>query len=372
MKTVCEPNKCNGCMACRSVCPKQCILVQDDIVAFNAIIDESSCVECDRCKKVCPNTTVVEKRMPVEWKQGWADRKIRSQSSSGGAASALMRSFIAKGGFVASCLFKEGKFVFEITKDMNVVKRFAGSKYVKSDCCGIYEKVAARLKTHKVLFIGLPCQVAALQNYVQNKDDLYTVDLICHGTPSYKLLDKFLREHGIEPRECSDIHFRSNTSMGMSVDGITLNPEGMDDYLRVFLDSLDYTENCYTCQFARLDRVGDITLGDSWGSEYKDELKKGVSLLLIQSERGKELVYEAEMELKDVDISIATRENQQLMYPCPLKPERDKFLDMIKRGKSFSSATFAVRKKFVIKRAMKKAIAWIGTRKRSAYNITVI
>lgn len=52
-------------------------------------------------------------------------------------------------------------------------KNFAGSKYVKSNPVNIYSKVAKELKTgNKVLFVGLPCQVAAVKNYVKNESDI--------------------------------------------------------------------------------------------------------------------------------------------------------------------------------------------------------
>ena len=43
-----------------------------------------------------------------------------------------------------------------------------------------------------MLFIGLPCQVAALNNYIKDKKNLYTVDLICHGSPSPIILEKYI------------------------------------------------------------------------------------------------------------------------------------------------------------------------------------
>ena len=34
MKTVCDANKCNGCMACLAVCPRKCITIRDDIKQY--------------------------------------------------------------------------------------------------------------------------------------------------------------------------------------------------------------------------------------------------------------------------------------------------------------------------------------------------
>lgn len=94
-------------------------------------------------------------------------------SSSGGVALAIISSFIQNGGYVASCLFKDGEFIFELTNDLEMSKKFAGSKYVKSNPNGIYLKIKERLKTDKVLFIGLPCQVAAVNNYIRIKKLIY-------------------------------------------------------------------------------------------------------------------------------------------------------------------------------------------------------
>lgn len=356
MKSVCELNKCNGCMACSSICPKNCISIVDNIFSYNAVKDMDICINCGQCEKVCPNNTVLEKMFPIEWKQGWAEWNVRSKSSSGGAASAIIKSFIQSGGYVASCLFKDGEFVFELTNDLEVAKRFAGSKYVKSNPTGIYKKIQERLKTDKVLFIGLPCQVAGLKNYIKNQDNLYTIDLICHGTPSPQILEKFLAEKKIKIKECNDIKFRTNTAFGLADDGKTFTPEGTDDYLITFLDSISYTENCYECQFATTDRVSDVTLGDSWGTEYKEEEKNGVSLILIQTEKGRDLVYNAKLEMKNVDLEKARNENHQLRHPSTKKPQRAAFLNDIVSGKSFALSTFKLYKKRIIKRNIKKVL----------------
>ena len=118
------------------------------------------------CEKVCPNNNPVDKVQPQKWYQGWVC-KTREQSSSGGAAAGLTQNFIQNGGYVAACLFKDGEFVFDITNDLDYARKFAGSKYVKSNPKNIYSKIHERLKQgDRVLFIGLPCQVAALNNYI--------------------------------------------------------------------------------------------------------------------------------------------------------------------------------------------------------------
>ena len=363
MKTVCNENMCNGCMVCVDKCPRQCISIKDSVFAFNAIRETDNCVECGACEKVCPRNTQSKKSKPISWYQGWAEKQIRIEASSGGAASAIMKCFIQNNGYVASCLFKEGKFLFDITNDVKIAKRFAGSKYVKSNPAGIYRIIKERLKTDRVLFIGLPCQVAGLKNYIGENNNLYTIDLICHGTPSPKVLVQFLREHSIDIREIKDIKFRDSVSMGIVSNGEKICPEGIDDYLLAFLDAVNYTENCYNCDYATIERISDVTLGDSWGTEYTEEIRNGVSLILVNTQKGEELLSKLDFNLKPVNFEKAIASNDQLRHPSVLNPNREKYLNMLKSGKSISYASFALYKKTIIRRNIKKLLIKLHLRK---------
>lgn len=334
MKTVCDLNKCAGCGACLDVCKKKAISIKDSLKSMNAVINESRCINCGACERVCPNNTVVKKEKPIEWYQGWIP-KMRDNSSSGGAASGLIRAFILNGGYVAACLFKDGQFLFDITNDIAYAKCFAGSKYVKSNPINIYSKVAEKLKTgNKVMFIGLPCQVAALKNFVRNRENLYTVDLICHGSPSPRILEKFLNENKVDITAIKDLKFRNKTAFGLESGYKRISFDKQQDlYTFAFLTSLDYTENCYSCRYASLERVSDITLGDSWGSELSDEeQKKGISLILCQSSKGLELVHAAGFEIKDVNLEKAVAANHQLRHPSEKPEKRELFFANIDKG----------------------------------------
>lgn len=275
MKTVCKLNQCAGCKVCLDICKKNAISIVDSLYAMNASIDENLCVNCGACEKVCPNNSVLQMKRPQEWYQGWVDA-TRQTSSSGGVATGLMESFIRNDGYVAACLFKNGEFVFDITNDLNYAKKFAGSKYVKSNPQNIYKKVSEKIRAgNKVMFIGLPCQVAAVKNYIKKCDNLYTIDLICHGSPSPQILSGFLHENNVDIQSISELEFRNKEGFGLQsgYKRISFDDES-DLYTFAFLTSLDYTENCYSCRYATLDRVSDITLGDSWGSELEERSKK--------------------------------------------------------------------------------------------------
>lgn len=361
-------------MACADRCPKKCITIEDRITAFNAVIDEKLCINCKVCEKVCPNISVPEAKQPIKWAQGWAEDSIRNSSTSGGAAASIIKSFIENGGYVASCLFEEGQFRFKITNDLVTARRFAGSKYVKSSAAGIYNEIEERTKTDKVLFIGLPCQVAAVKNYVKNTSNLYTIDIICHGTPSVKLLDLFLKEEGFNLSDIADIKFRKKSDMKVDGDKNAISiSQSMDAYTCSFLKSINFTENCYSCGFAKLDRVSDITLGDSWGSEFKDEESKGISLILCQTEKGKELIDATNLELHTVDSEKAVRNNHQLVGPALCPPERENFLQMLHSGKTYKTSTSKCLPKMMIKQQVKHILLVLHVKKDPGdYGITII
>lgn len=361
MTTVCELNKCTGCMACVDICPKNAINIKDSLDAYNAVIDADKCINCNLCHKICQNNNNLELSKPIKWYQGWAeDEDVRSRSSSGGAATALMLSFVENGGYVCSCIFRDGQFLFDVTNKKEDIGMFAGSKYVKSNPQGIYKKIKNLLNNgEKVLFIGLPCQVAALKLFVgeQLVDNLYTVDLICHGTPSPQLLQMFLKQYGYELKDIKNIAFRKKNKFqvrdgdkGIITNGVT------DSYIISFLNGVCYTENCYSCKYAQFNRVSDITLGDSWGSDLSEEKDKGVSLVLVQSDKGCELIEKADLILKDVDINNAVANNKQLEHPSVKPIKYDRFFKSLKSGTSYNKSIFKAYKKQYIKQLIKKAL----------------
>ncbi len=362
MKTVCRKDNCTGCMACREVCPRKAIWVVDDWASFNAVIDEEKCVNCNLCKKVCQNNRQIKGVHPIMWKQGWAlDHNIRENSSSGGVAQAIELSFVKSGGIVCSCAFENGIFGFFLAETEEDVKKFRGSKYVKSIPYGVYKKVELKLKEGKrVLFVGLPCQVAAIKNAIHEKDqdNLYTIDLICHGSPSPKILDVFLEQYNINIKDLESIQFRNKNKYSIKGNMHYIEPKGvLDKYSIAFLNSICYTENCYSCQYAKIERISDITLGDSWGSDIDaKEMKKGISLILSQTQKGNQLLEQAGLKLMDVDLNKAIANNHQLEHPSVKPAMWGEFFRAIKEGKKFNSVIRKLYPKQCAKQLIKRIL----------------
>lgn len=367
-KTVCESGMCTGCMACVDLCPKSAIKILDRIESYDAVIDSTNCVECGACHKLCrqKNDAVLSK--PISWKQGWAYGKQREKSSSGGVASAIAKSFIRSGGIVCACTGCSEDYCFKMYTDEESLNETAGSKYVKSNPSGSYTKVRDVLKNGKrVLFIGLPCQVASLRAFVGEKNEayLYTIDLICHGTPSPQILSKFLANQIINATDDQNlsVRFRDNGSyaFGISINGRRIRQKGsVDAYTSAFLKGYSYTRACYSCKYAGLERSGDLTLGDSWGTDLpKEAQEKGISLCLCQNGKGIELLKMADLQLHDVNLERAVESNAQLMAPFCMPKNRARFFKEIEHGHSVNYSLFVCMPVYSLKQYVKnKLLQW--------------
>ncbi len=120
------------------------------------------------------------------------------KSSSGGAFSAFATEILQNGGVVYGAAYeiKNGNYVLQHIR-INTIEelpKLQGSKYVQSTIFDALPCIKKDLESgKKVLFSGTPCQVDSLNGYLKKEyDNLYTVDIICHGVPSQKLLNDYI------------------------------------------------------------------------------------------------------------------------------------------------------------------------------------
>ncbi|WP_420535958.1 Coenzyme F420 hydrogenase/dehydrogenase, beta subunit C-terminal domain [Clostridium thermopalmarium] len=104
----------------------------------------------------------------------------------------------------------------------------------------------------------------------------------------------------------------------------------MDPYFSSFLTSKTYRPSCYSCKYACETREGDFTFADYWGIElFHPEFysPKGVSLLLINTQKGKSFFKEFKDDIDYIlsDIKYAIQRNGHLNKPA----ERPKIRDII-------------------------------------------
>ena len=94
--------------------------------------------------------------------------------------------------------------------------------------------------------------------------------------------------------------------------------------------------SCAECRFKEFPRIADITIGDFWGIELtEEECKYGLSLVMLNSEKGRELFDMAKESLvyRKEKLELAVAGNPALLHPAPLSPNRKRFFELLKSRK---------------------------------------
>ncbi len=352
----CVSSECTGCSACASSCPQKCIVMQKDTKGFShPIVNQKKCICCGICIKVCGQVVDQVKRTRTYPKELYAaistDEIIRANSRSGGVFTELAKCFLRNNGWVYGAAFAPNlEVVHRGINDENSYNIFAGSKYVQSDINDCYIQVANHLmKGESVLFSGTPCQVEGLQSYLRVKkvdvSNLYTVDLICHGVGSPEIYREYLsfikKERGGGGIVSFDFRDKSNGWLSHKESILTISREKYTDTTLATMYEKNYSlrQSCFRCKYTTLERVGDITLGDFHGIEKRtDESKyldnKGVSCVLINSEKGWELWNECESKLQTLALKkddIAKLGHPNLHRPTEIPTEYFSFWKLRER-----------------------------------------
>ena len=352
IKNICPKEDCTGCMACLNACPYGAITIKRDEEGFDRpVLLEKKCKDCGICRKVCPINHHPSISQPLLIFSGWSkDENIRLNSSSGGAFVELSRIILSRGGIVFGCALDEELKAVHISVDNmdDLVKKISGSKYVQSKIGNSYKLAKEYLLQGKdVLFSGTACQIAALRNYLHKEySNLITVDLICHGVPSPMIFEDYKKY--MEKKlniKIEDIKFRckkySWIFFNMSIyghvekNGTQKSYVGCyyeDPFIRGFLRDYFLRPSCYKCKFTSLERVSDITIADWWGYKKtsetdKDYRYKGVSIILVNTDKGKKYVEKLQMVLKERTMEEAIRTNRCLTKPFDSPKNRAQFWD---------------------------------------------
>lgn len=249
---------------------------------------------------------------------------IRYNSTSGGAFSEFANVILAEGGIVVGAKYNEQNLVeHTIVDSYSGIKELRQSKYLSSSVGDVYKHVKDKLiKDKLVAFCGSPCQVAGLYSFLsKDYDNLFTMDFICRGVNSPKAFKAWLGE--IESKEqlkVTRVWFKYKDGGWKSSpkrtrldfkDGSHKIYEGKNNlYMHGYLSSNLYIRPCCgDCQFKGVPRKSDVTFADFWGIEKELDDDKGTSLLLINSEKGKDLFsrVRSNMEVyeKDFDTIFA-------------------------------------------------------------------
>ncbi len=340
-QTLCDKERCTGCGACMNICPNGAISMKKDLYGFeHPFVDRVKCDNCLLCVKTCPEQNPPSFSAPIKVYAAYAMQdSIRRTSTSGGIARILSEYVMQSNGEVYAHSFSENfdlmcrKIASE--KDLD---RCAGSKYVQSSIVGSLKNLREDLAAgKKVLFIGTPCQVAAIENLVANyRNNLITVSFICGGVPSISFFKDYISNLKIYD-DIEDIRFRNNNEYGLyginNSEIVFYKERWKCEYLIGFDEHIIQRESCFRCQYAKTERIGDITIGDFWGIDSINnsarDISIGVSLCMITSEKGygiiKELHENDLIWLEEHSLDQAIKCNPRLLSALERKNEVDLF-----------------------------------------------
>ena len=320
LKDVVDWNLCVGCGACAYACPKGNIsLINIEKEGIRPKFASAECASCTECLEFCPGYQVdsylAAGRIPKQsegdhefgpsleiWEGYASDPEIRFRASSGGILSALSLYCLENEGMAfvlhagADPAHPWGNKTFQSRSRDEVLAR-TGSRYAPASPCDGLGAIEA--SDTPCVFVGKPCDttgvaLARRQRPGLDKNLGLVLSFFCAGTPSsWGTLD-LMQSLGVGADEADTVRYRG---------------EGWPGRFRVKVKdgqrevSYSYNESwgrlthyrpsrCHICPDG-LGRVSDISCGDAW-HEFSDNNDPGRSLVLVRTERGREILRKAQ------------------------------------------------------------------------------
>ena len=271
----------------------------------------------------------------------------------------LAEGFIEKGGYVCGAVLDSGDMEIrhKIADNTNDIIPMRKAKYAQSNIGMLYRDIKKLLDDEKnVMFTGTPCQVAGLYAFLEKDyDNLYTVDVVCNGVPSQKLLKTYVEEISLLPSVSTDdeppkpvhVFFRnkkrpgiaSNHSIRIQFDNGreyegTLRDD--DPFEHAYHDRLALRKSCSDCAFCEFPRQGDLSIGDFWDiSEIEPGMsdRLGTSLVFVNNPKGRQLYDSIRHRLfkrKLMKIKTDDIKKNRLSALNPANPMRERFMNLLR------------------------------------------
>ena len=310
---------CTGCGICASVCPTEAITMAFDNEGFyRPILNVEKCIDCSACIKSCYKYNHIseyniERHPEVRLYACKAkDKSILQSTSSGGIAYLL-----------AKTLYKEGYrcygVVYDLTKDYAThicaekeedIDLFKGSKYIQSVTFPAFKEMIAKNKVaEKTALFGTPCQIYAVSQYldrVKKRDNFILIDIYCHGCPSVKLWQAYIRQlkEIIGNSSYNQVFFRSKrkgwgnfvVTLELEDSPVFVSKRTNNQFYQLFFSKLMLNDACIDCSLRGSLAFTDIRLGDFWGKCYDCD-ETGVSGVTLVTKKGSEIFNRIRSEI---------------------------------------------------------------------------
>lgn len=341
-----EENRCYGCELCANSCPTSAITMEFINGFKQPVVNKQKCINCGKCYKVCiaRDNVRTKNSSTLKYYYGYtSDKEALHNSASGGAAFEMYKIILSHfNGIVYGVLYNEESGIPEYTRvdSLDKISKLQGTKYAQATKGSIYKLIKKDLdESRTVLFIGTPCETAAVKRYVGKEyKKLFTVQLICMGVTSPCIFKAFTIEkcngsiHDVHERYKNDNEWFNSYFCA----------KGIKNYHRPF-DLTEYSflfkwigrSSCYECGYKGQNRVADITIGDFWGAKnYVSKINsEGMSIISVHTPKGQillELMQWTELQNYDED-----RFNRHVNNCREINNNRDAILNACLQGMPF-------------------------------------
>lgn len=304
-------HECTSCQMCAAVCPKDAISIDlNEDGFYRPVLDTEKCVDCGICRSICYKYDsqigdfCQEKLSATMLYGAFAnDREVISNTTSGGVADLLARQLINKGYKCVGVVYdsESDTAVHRVASSVEETIGFRGSKYIQSYTFSAFKKIVKECKTEKYAVFGTPCQVYAIDRFLNKRkvrNDHILIDLYCHGCPSMNIWKKYIKnvKMKISKDVVDGVNFRSkikgwgNFYVEVEVDGkpVFYSDNRNNEFFDLFFSDQVLNEACNDCLLRSTLAYTDIRLGDFWGKQYVMN-NRGVSAVSIVTEKAKEL-----------------------------------------------------------------------------------
>lgn len=264
------------------------------------------------------------------------NNEIREKSSSGGIFSALADKFDV----VYGVAMTDDCYGAEMIRVEGNIAPLRGSKYFQAKVGDSFKQVKKDLiDGKKVFFSGTACQINGLSLYLgKDYQNLFLLDIICHGTPSPKLWREYAKYQESKYGKLESVNFRckddSWIDFGMKEKQLYISKD-TDSFMRMFLRNYCLRPACYECH-AKQYKKSDMTIADFWGIEnVAPEMNdgRGTSLVITRTEKGQELFDSIKNELmcKEVSYKEGVKGNPSEYSSVTRPPQRDTFFEDLEK-----------------------------------------
>lgn len=307
---------CVGCGACAYASGGSIKMVHVESEGFRPTFDDSRAAASAELLQICPGAHVNgnleiggrakqtkadhEFGPTLEIWEGWAtDPNIRFKASSGGLLSALS----------LYCMEREG-FAGTLHAGMDAATPWMNRNYVSRDRAGILARTGSRYAPSapvaalsnvgdgKHVFIGKPCDASAVGELRHRDLDVQAkialvLTFFCAGTPSTRGTLDLMNGINSGSDPVTQVHYRGE---GWPGDFRVIAQSGAEKKRLSYAESWGHLTSyrplrCNLCPDG-LGRVADIACGDAW-DQYKKDGDPGRSLVLVRTERGRQLLERA-------------------------------------------------------------------------------